>query len=77
MNHDQFSLPFLDTTSLGGGFGVYDRPPTPKRTPTPEGAGLFETLVLEPAASPATQNRAMAIGAHDYRLPGDRPVDFR
>jgi hypothetical protein len=25
MNHDQFSQPFLDTTSLSVGFGLYDR----------------------------------------------------
>ena len=31
MNHDQFSLPFLDTTSLGGGFGLYDGSSAPKR----------------------------------------------
>ena len=51
MNHDQFSLPFLDTTSLGGGFGLYDRSSTPKPTPTREGAGLFETPAPDPTAS--------------------------
>ena len=34
MNHDQFSLPFLDTTSLGGGFGLYDGSSAPKRAET-------------------------------------------
>ena len=72
MNHDQFSLPFLDTTSLGGGFGLYDRSPTPKPTPTREGAGLFETPAPDPTASLPTQNRTLAIAAHDYRLAGDR-----
>jgi hypothetical protein len=43
MNHDQFSLPFLDTTSLSGGFGLYDRSPTPKPMPTQEGVGRFDT----------------------------------
>jgi hypothetical protein len=70
MNHDQFSLPFLDTTSLGGGFGLYDRSPTPKPTPTREGAGLFETPAPDPTASLPTQNRTLAITAHDYRLAG-------
>ena len=72
MNHDQFSLPFLDTTSLGGGFGLYDRSSTPKPTPTREGAGLFETPAPDPTASLPTQNRTLAIAAHDYRLAGDR-----
>jgi hypothetical protein len=72
MNHDQFSLPFLDTTSLGGGFGLYDRSPTPKPTPTREDAGLFETPAPNPTASLPTQNRTLAITAHDYRLAGDR-----
>jgi len=72
MNHDQFSLPFLDTTSLGGGFGLYDRSPTPKPTPTREDAGLFETPAPDPTASLPTQNRTLAITAHDYRLAGDR-----
>ena len=76
MNHDQFSLPFLDTTSLGGGFGLYDGSSTPKRAgksaPTHEGAGLFETPVSEPTASLPTQNPTPAIAAQDYRLAGDR-----
>ena len=72
MNHDQFSLPFLDTTSLGGGFGLYDRSPTPKPAPTREDAGLFETPAPDPTASLPMQNRTLAITAHDYRLVGDR-----
>ena len=76
MNHDQFSLPFLDTTSLGGGFGLYDGSSAPKRAaspaPTHEDAGLFETPVSDPTASLPTQNRTLAIAAHDYRLAGDR-----
>jgi hypothetical protein len=55
MNHDQFSLPFLDTTNLGGGFGLYDGSSAPQRAskpaPTLEGAELFETPVSEPTAS--------------------------
>ena len=72
MNHDQFSLPFLDTTSLGAGFGLYDRSPTPKPAPTQEGAGLFETPVSEPTASLPIQKPTAGIAAHDYRLTGDR-----
>ena len=56
MNHDQFSLPFLDTTSLGGGFDLYDRSSTPKPAPTREDAGLFETPAPDPTASLPTQN---------------------
>jgi hypothetical protein len=69
MNHDQFSLPFLDTTSLGGGFGLYDRSLTP---PTREGGGLFEAPAPDPTAFLPTQNRTLAIAAHDYRLAGER-----
>src|SRR3984885_13831549 len=72
MDHDQFSLPFLDTTSLGGSFGLYDSSPPPKLPPPPEGAGLFETPAPDPTASLPTQNRTLAIAAHDYRLAGDR-----
>ena len=76
MSHDQFSLPFLDTTSLGGGFGLYDGSSTPKRAaksaPTREGAELFEAPVSEPSSSLPTQNPTPAIAAHDYRLAGDR-----
>jgi hypothetical protein len=73
MNHDQFSLPFLDTTSLGGGgFGLYGGSSTPKPTPARETAGLFEMPAPDPTASLPTQNRTPAIAAHDYRLAGDR-----
>src|ERR1700685_2617696 len=54
MDHDQFSLSFLDTTSLGGGFGLYDGSPTPKRAaksaPTRDGAEQFEAPVSEPSS---------------------------
>jgi hypothetical protein len=30
MNHDQFTLPFLDTTIAGDGFGLYGGFPTAK-----------------------------------------------
>ena len=76
MNHDQFSLPFLDTTSLSGGFGLYGGSSTPKRSPKPtsigEDAELFDTPVSDPAASDETPIPTPAIAAQDYRLAGDR-----
>ena len=67
MNHDQFTLPFLDTTSLGGGFGLYRGFPTSKsRAHThinsePEAAEVLDAPVpIEPLipandiASPAS-----------------------
>jgi hypothetical protein len=77
VQHGSFPAPAictrpLDTTSLGGGFGLYDGSPTPKPTPTREDAGLFETPAPDPTASLPTQNRTLAITAHDYRLAGDR-----
>ena len=32
MKHDQFTLPFLDTTSLGGGMGLYGGFPDSRRS---------------------------------------------
>ena len=76
MDHDQFSLPFLDTTSLGGGFGLYGGSSAPKRSPksapTREDAELFDPPVLEPAASDETAIPTPAVAAQDYRLAGDR-----
>ena len=75
MNHDQFSLPFLDTTSLGGGFGLYDRSPDReilrRRGRT---LGLFETPAPEALDCVPFRRRIehLAITAHDYRLAGDR-----
>ena len=62
---DQFTLPFLDTTSLGGGFGLY---------------GGFSAPASTPAVEPATQDEpdaddeATAVPARDYRLIGDRKL---
>ena len=43
MDHDQFSLPFLDTTSLSGGFGLYGgssgAEAVPEVRPDPRGRG--------------------------------------
>ena len=53
MDHDQFSLPFLDTTSLGGGFGLYGGSSAPKRSPksapTRGDGELFDPPVFGPA----------------------------
>ena len=78
MSHDQFSLPFLDTTSLGGGFGLYggSSTPAPKRAAKPsarEDAGLFETPLSEPTTPlPTATSGPLVVPAHDYRLAGDR-----
>ena len=76
MDHDQFSLPFLDTTSLSGGFGLYGGSSAPKRSlkpaPIREDAELFETRISEPAASDETPIPTQAVAAQDYRLAGDR-----
>jgi hypothetical protein len=42
MKHDQFTLPFLDTTSLGGGLGLYSGFPTARPT-TSRGGQAEET----------------------------------
>jgi hypothetical protein len=77
MNHDQFSLPFLDTTSLGGGFGLYGGSSSSKGVATPaptRGAGLFETPISEPSAFLPTSPQTPAIAAQDYHLAGDRSL---
>ena len=68
MNHDQFSLPFLDTTSFGGGFGLYGGFSAPKTTASarvdrnPEAAEIVKPTGSADPADPAI----------DYRLHGDR-----
>ena len=70
MNHDQFSLPFLDTTSLGGGFGLYDRSPTPKPTPnTTKAPGCSKRPSPNRPRPFPDQHRHRRT---DYRLAGDR-----
>jgi hypothetical protein len=72
MDHDQFALPFLDTTSLGG-FGLYERFVTSKPPRTREDAESFETPVSHLAASRlAPKPVAPVVAAQDYRLAGNR-----
>jgi len=68
MKHDQFTLPFLDTTSLGGGLGLYSGFPTAKSPALPE-------MTFEPEAAEvvdAPDPTKPGVPAHDYRLAGDR-----
>ena len=69
MKHDQFTLPFLDTTSLGGGLGLYSGFPTAKSPALPE-----MTFRAEEAAEivDTPYSTKPAVPAHDYRLAGDR-----
>jgi len=68
MKHDQFTLPFLDTTIVAEGFGLYAGFPTAKSSThaqinvEPEEAKLLDTPVPTKPSLPA----------QDYRLVGDR-----
>ena len=73
MKHDQFTLPFLDTTSLGGGLGLYSGFPT-AGFPTAKSPALPE-MTFEPEEAEvvdAPDPTKPAVPAHDYRLAGDR-----
>jgi hypothetical protein len=67
MKHDQFTLPFLDTTIVAEGFGLYDGFPTAKSSAhaqinvEPEEAELLDAPVPTKPSLPA----------QDYRLAGD------
>src|SRR5271154_5615855 len=68
MKHDQFTLPFLDTTSLGGGLGLYGGFPTARSPALPE-------MTFEPEAAEVVDTpdpRKSTVPAHAYRLAGDR-----
>jgi adenine-specific DNA methylase len=68
MDHDQFALPFLDTTSLGGGLGLYGGYSAAKAT-------LGAPMDLEPDEVEVVEAPAAAkptVPALDYRLSGDR-----
>jgi hypothetical protein len=68
MKHDQFTLPFLDTTSLSGGFGLYGGFSAPKSpAPSPVNPEPEQAEVVE--APTATKP---IVAAQDYRLAGDR-----
>jgi hypothetical protein len=68
MKHDQFTLPFLDTTIVAEGFGLYGGFPTAKSSAhaqinvEPEEAELLDAPVPTKLCLPA----------QDYRLAGDR-----
>ena len=68
MKHDQFTLPFLDTTIVAEGFGLYGGFPTAKSSAhaqinfEPEEAEVLDAPVPTKPSLPA----------QDYRLAGDR-----
>src|SRR5208283_5357236 len=72
MKHDQFTLPFLDTTSLAGGLGLYSGFPTagfptaksptlPEMTFEPEKAEVVEAPAPRSRPSPPTTTASPAI----------------
>jgi hypothetical protein len=68
MKHDQFTLPFLDTTIVAGGFGLYGGFPTAK-SPAPAQMN-FEPEEAEILDAPIPTQPSLP--AKDYRLAGDR-----
>jgi hypothetical protein len=60
MKHDQFTLPFLDTTSLGGGIGLYGgftaaKPPAlPQMNLEPEEAEVVDAQTFRSRLSRPT-----------------------
>ena len=68
MNHDQFTLPFLDTTIVAEGFGLYGGFPTAKSSaPAQMNFEPEEAEVLD-----ASDSHKPSLQAKDYRLAGDR-----
>jgi len=68
MKHDQFTLPFLDTTIVAEGFGLYGRFPTAK-------SSAYAQINVEPEeAEPldAPVPTKPSLPAQDYRLAGER-----
>src|SRR5271167_5218102 len=68
MKHDQFTLPFLDTTIVAEGFGLYGRFPTAK-------SSAYAQINVEPEeAEPldAPIPTKPSLPAKDYRLAGER-----
>jgi predicted RNA methylase len=68
MNHDQFTLPFLDTTALGGGFGLYGGFPIAKSSA--HAHQNFEPD--EPEVLDAPVPTEPSVAAQDYWLVGNR-----
>jgi hypothetical protein len=69
MSHEQFCLPFLDTTSPCGGLALYPNLPALRATARPTLIGLE---LEEPHALIAPSK--FAVPAIDYRLVGDRKL---
>jgi N12 class adenine-specific DNA methylase/predicted RNA methylase len=68
MKHDQFSLPFLDTTILADGLGLYGGFPTAK-SPAPPQMNLGSE---EPKLHDTPMSTKPSLHARDYRLAGAR-----
>jgi predicted RNA methylase len=70
MKHDQFSLPFLDTTILADGLGLYGGLPT-ARSPAPLQMNLGSE---DPELHDTPVSIKPSLPAHDYRLAGERCI---
>jgi hypothetical protein len=68
MNHDQFTLPFLDTTAPSGSLGLYGAFPTTKSSAHTH----MDFAPDEPEALDAPIPTKPSVPALDYRLAGDR-----
>jgi hypothetical protein len=68
MKHDQFSLPFLDTTILADGLGLYGGFPT-ARSPARLRMNLGSE---EPELQDTPVSIKPSLPGHDYRLAGER-----
>ncbi len=68
MKHDQFTLPFLDTTIVAEGFGLYGGFPTAKSSAHAQ--INVEPEEAEPLDAPVPTKPSLP--AQDYRLAGDR-----
>ena len=68
MKHDQFTLPFLDTTIVAEGFGLYGGFPTAKSSAQAQ----MNFKAEEDEALDAPVPTQPSLPAQDYRLVGDR-----
>ena len=68
MKHDQFTLPFLDTTIVAEGFGLYGGFPTAKSSAQAQ----MNFKAEEDEALDAPVPTQPSLPAQDYRLAGDR-----
>jgi hypothetical protein len=67
MKHDQFTLPFLDTTSLGRGLDLYGGIPTARFPALPE--MTFQPEAVEVVDTPDPTKSTVPV--RDYNLAGD------